>query len=571
MKRPSSRWTAAPRPDDAAAGALARALAVPLPLARLLVARGHGNADGAKRFLRPELGHLHDPGLLKDLPEAVDRLTRAIRVGEPVLVHGDYDVDGMCSTALMTRAIRALGGTAVPFIPDRRSDGYDLGPAGVAAARAAKAGVVLTCDCGTSALEAAQALAEAGIDLIVSDHHLPGGPLPLALAVLNPRRADDESPDKDLAAVGVAFKLATALTRALGGNENVVLNSLDLVALATVADVAPLRGENRVFVRRGLAMLAQSKSAGVRALLRSSGLEGKEITAGRVGYTLAPRLNALGRLDRGIRGVDLLLADSDEAALVIARLCEERNRERQEMDRRILDEAMRRVERLDLSETWGIVLADKSWHAGVIGIVASRLVEHAARPVFMIAIQDGVGKGSGRSIPAFDLHSALGACGDLLLRHGGHRAAAGLTMNAACIDAFAERFNAVARERLTADDLERELRVDLELPLAEATEDLERMLRHLEPFGVGNPAPLFLARGARVATSVQRIGADGVKVHMESPKGRLEAVGWGLAERAGELAVGSRVDLAYKLERNEFRGRTTLQLGMVDFRRAVDG
>jgi single-stranded-DNA-specific exonuclease len=566
VRRPRSRWTNAPRVDEGAARALADALALPLPLGRLLLARGYGDNERAKRFLRPSLEHLHDPCLLRDLPEAVQRLALAIRAGETILIHGDYDVDGICSTTLMTRVIRSLGGVAVPFIPDRRRDGYDLGPAGVAAARDARAGVVLTCDCGTSALDAAEELRTSGIDLIVSDHHLPGGPLPRALAVLNPRRLDDESPDKDLAAVGVAYKLALALVRELRGNENVVLNSLDLVALATVADVAPLRGENRILVRRGLALLGESGCLGLRALIRSAGLEGKEITAGRVGYILAPRLNALGRLDSAMRGVELLLAEREEDALAVARLCEEKNRERQEMDRRILDEAMRRVERLDLGQTYGIVLSDPEWHAGVIGIVASRIVEQTARPVFLIAVQDGVGKGSGRSIPAFDLHEALGACAHLLVKHGGHRAAAGLTVEAGRIPQFTALFNEVARERLTPDDLVRELRVDLELSLVEATDDLERLLRHLEPFGVGNPGPLFAARGVRVSSGPRRIGADGVKLHVEAGERTLEAVGWGMAERAGELGEGEMLDIVYKLERNEYRGRSTLQLGLVDFR-----
>lgn len=565
-RRADSRWTMAPAADEGLAQALAAAVSLPLPLCRLLVLRGLSDPAQAKRYLRPQLDQLHDPLLLKSMGEAVDRLARAIRAGETILVHGDYDVDGMCSTSLMTRAIRTLGGRVVPFIPDRRSDGYDLGPAGVAAAVAAGATVVLTCDCGTSAIDAAVSLRAAGIDLIVSDHHLPGGPLPMAVAVLNPRRVDDESPDKDLAAVGVAFKLALALTRELGGNENVVLSMLDLVALATVADVAPLRGENRVFVRRGLALLGESKSAGLRALIRSSGLDGKDITAGRVGYILAPRLNALGRLDRALRGVDLLLADRDDEANSIARHCEELNRERQELDRRILDEALRRVDKMDLTTTYGIVLHDNDWHAGVIGIVASRLVEQTARPVFMIAVHNGVGKGSGRSIPAFDLHSALDECGDLLLKHGGHRVAAGLTVTEAQIPAFVERFNEVARARLSADDLVRELRIDLELPLADATDELERLLRHLEPFGMGNPGPMFAAHRVRVATGATRIGADGVKFRIETGDGNIEAVGWGLAHRTSELQPGAVIDVAYKLERNEFRGKSTLQLGLADFR-----
>ena len=313
-------------------------------------------------------------------------------------------------------------------------------------------------------------------------------------------------------------------------------------------------------------MMSDSKFAGIRALVRSAGLDGKEITAGRVGFILAPRLNALGRLDRAIRGVELLLSDSDEEALGLARVCEELNRERQEMDRRILEEAMRRVELLDLDNTYGIVLADASWHAGVIGIVASRVVEQTSRPTFLIALQDGVGKGSGRSISAFDLHSALAACGDLLVKHGGHRAAAGLTVEESKVGAFAARFNEVALDRLKPDDFVRELRVDLDLPLADATEDLERLLRHMEPFGMGNPGPLFVAEGVRVASNASKIGANGVKFSVDAERGPLEVVGWGLSDRSAELRAGTNVDLAYKLERNEFRGRSTLQLGLVDFR-----
>jgi single-stranded-DNA-specific exonuclease len=429
--------------------------------------------------------------------------------------------------------------------------------------------VVLTCDCGTTAVQAGDDLAAAGIDLIISDHHLPGPRLPRALAILNPRRADDTSPDKDLAAVGVAFKLAMALTRELGGNVNVVLNQLDLVALATVADVAPLRGENRVFVRRGLALIRETKNLGLRALIRSSGLDGKEITAGRVGFILAPRLNALGRMDRALLGVDLLLAERDEDALAIARHCEERNRERQELDRAILEAVMRRVDALDLDDTWAIALADEAWHPGVIGIVASRVVEQTGRPTFLVAVQDGVGKGSGRSIPAFDLHAALALCSDLLIRHGGHRAAAGFTIAPERMAEFAVRFNTVARERLTPADLLRVVNVDLALPVAEATADLERMLRNFEPFGVGNPGPTFVASSVRLVSSASKIGADGVKCLIETPSGPLEAVGWGLAHRAGELSAGAGVDLAYRIERNVFRGAERLQLAIIDFRPAT--
>ena len=512
------------------------------------------------------MDQLSDPLLLAGMADAVDRLSSAIAKREMILVHGDYDVDGMCSTALMTRSLRALGAQVSPFIPDRQRDGYDLGPAGVEAAKRAGASVVLTCDCGTTAVQAGDDLAAAGIDLIISDHHLPGPTLPRAFAILNPRRADDTSPDKDLAAVGVAFKLAMAITRALGGNVNVVLNQLDLVALATVADVAPLRGENRVFVRRGLALMRDTKNLGLRALIRSSGLDGKEITAGRVGFILGPRLNALGRMDRALLGVDLLLAEKEEDALAIARHCEERNRERQELDRSILEAVMRRVDALDLSTTWGIALADESWHPGVIGIVASRVVEQTGRPTFLVAVHDGVGKGSGRSIPAFDLHSALGECSHLLIKHGGHRAAAGLTIAADQMPAFAERFNAVARGRLTERDLMRVVHVDVALPIADATSELEKLLRSFEPFGIGNPGPTFAAHGVRLASSAGKIGNDGVKFMVDTPAGPIEAVGWGLAHRAADLVKGNMMDLAYRIERNVFRGTERLQLAILDFR-----
>ena len=574
--RPAARWESVPAAPANVAERLAEAFApsgaradkpaIPLAIFRLLAARGIRSVDEAKRFLRPALEHVESPDAMIDLPRAAERLARAVRGGETVLVHGDYDVDGICSTTLMTRALRELGGTVVPFIPNRVTDGYDLGPAGVAAAKAAGATVVLTCDCGTTALAPAQSLMDAGIDLIISDHHLPGESMPVAYATINPRRADCTSADKDLAAVGVAYKLALAVTRLLGADERPVHAMLDLVALATVADVAPLRGENRVFVRLGLKQMMESPNRGLAALIRAARLDGKPLTAGRIGFTLAPRLNALGRLRLAIRGVELLMAEDDATANGIARECEELNEERQAMDRGILAEAMQRIDALDLDTTWGIVLDSTGWHPGVIGIVASRVVERTGRPAMMIAVQDGIGKGSGRSIGAFDLHDALERCDDLLLKHGGHRAAAGLTIEAARIPAFAARFNEIARELLTREDLVPRLRTDLELPLDEADEAFERALRHMEPFGVGNPGPVMIARGVRVASGVRKIGTDGVKVALETARGPLDSVGWGLAGRAGELRAGVTLDVAYRLDVNEYQGRRTLQAVLQDFR-----
>ncbi len=574
-RRPASRWLPPAAAPATVAETLARALtpspeqagkqAVPLVVCQLLAARGVHSVDGAKRFLRPTLDQVESPERMIDLPRAADRLAQAVVRGEPILVHGDYDVDGICSTTLMTKVLRGLGGVVTPFIPDRIADGYDLGPAGVAAAQRVGATVVLTCDCGTSAHAAATALRALGIDLIITDHHLPSGALPEAFAVVNPKRVDCPSADKDLAAVGVAYKLARAVVARCGGDPAAVEGLLDLVALATIADVAPLRGENRVFARLGLAQLAASAHPGIRSLLRAARLDGKPLTAGRVGFTLAPRLNALGRLGQAIRGVELLLAEDEATANVIARECEELNAERQELNRRMLEEALREVETLDLDATWGIVLAREGWHPGVIGIVASRLVEATARPVMMVAVQDGVGKGSGRSIPALDLHGVLADCRDLVVRFGGHRAAAGLTIEAARLPAFAERFDAQVRSRLTTDDLVPTLRTDLELPIDAVDETLERGLRHLEPFGVGNPGPIFVSRGVRIARGPRRIGTDGVKLALETPNGPLEGICWEGA-RAEGIAVGATVDIAYKLEANEYQGRRTLQAVIQDLR-----
>ncbi|MEY4608070.1 MAG: hypothetical protein RL625_287 [Gemmatimonadota bacterium] len=574
-RRPASRWLPPAAAPAGVADALAQALqptaeqpgkqAVPLAICQLLAARGLHEVDLAKRFLRPTLDQVESPEQMIDLPRAADRLALAVQRGEAILVHGDYDVDGICSTTLMTKVLRGLGGSVTPFIPDRIADGYDLGPAGVAAAKAISAKVVLTCDCGTSALEPAAALRAAGIDLIVTDHHLPGGALPDAFAVVNPKRADCPSLDKDLAAVGVAYKLARAVVSRCGGDPAAVDGLLDLVALATIADVAPLRGENRVFARLGLQQLASSAHPGIRSLLRAARLDGKPLTAGRIGFTLAPRLNALGRIGKAIRGVELLLTEDEASANIIARECEELNAERQELNRQMLDEALRRVDALDLDATWGIVVAQEGWHPGVIGIVASRLVESTSRPVMMVAVQDGVGKGSGRSIPALDLHGVLHDCADLLARFGGHRAAAGITIDAARLPAFTERFNDQVRARLTAEDLVPTLRTDLELPIDMIDETLERGLKHLEPFGMGNPGPIFVSRGVRVAQGPRRIGTDGVKMAFASSNGTLEGILWDGARATG-LTVGSVVDLAYKLEANEYQGRRTLQAVIQDLR-----
>ena len=565
--RPPARWVVAAAPDADVVHRLATELLLPEPLCHLLVRRGYNDAESAKRYLRPRLEQLGEPSTLYDLPRAVERIATAVRSGEVIFVHGDYDVDGMSSTALLTRVLRGCGASnVVPFVPNRLTDGYDLGPAGVAAARAAKASLVITCDCGTSALDAVTSLNAAGVDVIITDHHLPGGPLPDAYAVCNPRRAESGAADQDLAAVGVVFKLALALCEALDVSPTLAHRQLDLVALATIADVAPLRGENRVLVRYGLKLLAETTHPGLRALMRSSGLDGKPLTAGRVGYVLAPRLNAAGRIADAKLGLRLLLAEREDEANIIARELEELNRARQELDRGVLDAALRQLDRPGMRDRYAYVLSSEGWHAGVIGIVASRIVEQTARPAVLVAVENGIGKGSGRSITAFDLHAALGECSTLFLRYGGHRAAAGLTMQASRLPAFAEQFDAVARARLCETDLVPELRIDLDMPMDLVTDELEKLVRHFEPFGIGNPAPVFRATAARLSSTPRRIGTDGIRLMFDVPGGSVEAVGWGLASRLSSLRLADPIDLAFRLERDEYRGVSRLQLKVADFR-----
>ncbi|MDQ3137540.1 MAG: single-stranded-DNA-specific exonuclease RecJ, partial [Gemmatimonadota bacterium] len=503
---PVLRWVVVPRPDPAAVDLLASALGLPGALGALLVQRGHAGEAAARAFLRPSVADLSDPLALAGMADAVEAVAATVRAGGTILVHGDYDVDGQCATALLTRALRAAGADVVGFVPHRLRDGYDFGPAGLAAARQLGASLVITCDCGITAVETVRAARAAGIGVVVTDHHLPGPELPPALAIVDPQRTDDTSGARALSGTGIAFKLVQALVPALDLPPNLPYYLLDLVALATVADVVPLVGENRILVRHGLRLMRESRWPGLRALIEAAGLGGRELRAGHMGYILGPRLNAAGRIGDAADGLRLLLTDDPDEATALARRLEGLNVERQSLDRRMLDEAIAQVEQAaDPERDAGFVLAGDGWHPGVVGIVASRVVERYGRPAFLIAFDGDVGKGSGRSISRFDLHAALSSCGDLLERYGGHQMAAGLTIRRDRLEEFRERFGDIARDTLGADDLGPEQRVDLEIALPEATRELERMCRHLEPCGSGNASPVFGVRGARFA-GVSRVG-----------------------------------------------------------------
>ncbi|HEX5003888.1 MAG TPA: single-stranded-DNA-specific exonuclease RecJ [Gemmatimonadales bacterium] len=554
------RLVYAPAPDEAVLASLAGALSVPRPLASLLLQRGIGDVDAARRFLRPALEQLGDPLAMGGMAGAVEAVAAAVRSGKPILVHGDYDVDGQCAAALLTRALRAAGAAVEPFVPHRMEDGYDFREAGLARAREVGAGLILTCDCGITAVETVAAARAEGLEVVVTDHHLPGASLPPATALLDPQLDGDDSPYGMLCGTGVAFKLVQALVPALGLPPNLPLHLLDYVALATVADVVPLQGENRPLVQQGLKILAASRWPGLRALIASAGLQDKPIKAGHLGFVLGPRLNATGRVGDAKDGLRLLLTDDDDEARRLAAQLERQNAERQALDQRILDEAIAQVEttcRLD--EEAAIVLAADGWHAGVIGIVASRLVERYGRPAFMIAFDEGttaLGKGSGRSISRFHLRDALAECGDLLDRFGGHRMAAGLTIQRDRVPAFRERFVAEANRRLDQEDLVPEQRVDVVLRLDEATAELESLCQHLEPCGMGNAGPVFAVRGV-LLEGAREVGKGHLKGTLRAAGTALDAIGFNMLDQAPP--AGAPVDVAFKLERNTWRDRDALQ------------
>jgi single-stranded-DNA-specific exonuclease len=562
-----SFWKVAQPADPNQASALATHLSIPPELAALLIQRGVEDPTSAKTFLRPSLDSLADPSVFKDLPEAVKIITDAVRAGETILVHGDYDVDGQCATTLLTRVLRAAKANVVPFVPHRMRDGYDLGPAGVAEAVRVGAGLIVTCDCGVTANAVVADARQRGIKVVVTDHHLPGE-LPPANAVVNPRRPDCPSEAKELCGTGVIFKLVQALVPELGLPDNLPFHFLDLVALATVADIVPLVGENRTLVRFGLRLLSDSRWPGVRALVRVTSLAGREIRAGHVGFIVAPRLNAVGRIGAAMDGVRLLLSDDEDEAYQQALALEAINAQRQEVDQAILREAIKTVEdSIDLDRTFGLVLANEGWHPGVIGIVASRLVETYARPTILIGGDEPLGRGSGRSIPGFDLHAALAKCAPLLAKYGGHRMAAGLSIRRETIDAFRRRFNEVAQEELGVDDLVRTQRVDVLATVERLDMKLERLLRHFEPCGAGNPAPIFAVSNAW-ARRPKSVGERHLRFTLEDGTGRLTAIGFNLVNLVDTRWFEKPVDVAFRLEEDEWQGYTGLQARVVDLRPA---
>jgi single-stranded-DNA-specific exonuclease len=556
--------------DPAAIDALEKELKLPRALCVLLAQRGFHSVDLAKSFLKPRIDTLHDPFALAGMDAAVARITHAIREKQRILVHGDYDVDGICGCSLYTRALRAMGAIVEPFVPHRLTDGYDLGQAGIRRAVEVEAALILTVDCGIVAHDAVAAAKDAGIDVIITDHHTPGPRLPDAIAVINPNRPDCTYPEKGLVGAGVAFKLCQALAKTLGFDEQALLWHLDLVAIATIADLAPLRGENRTMTHYGLRVLEQTKNPGLAELLKAAGIDCNGINAGQISHALAPRLNAVGRMGAAARGVNLLLCDDIVAAQPLAAETEEENRTRQSVDRETLQQALDILDATyDPARDYAVVLAAEGWHPGVIGIVASRVVERIHRPVIMIALDaaTGRGRGSARSIPAFDLYGAIHNCGRWLERYGGHHQAAGMEIRADRIDSFRTAFNEQARATLAPADLIPECKLDLEVKLADADTRLLKLLRHFGPFGMGNPSPVLVSKRVTVIGYPREVGDGHVKMTLVQDGVRMSAIGFRMIDKLQNIDVTrGPIDVAYQLQENEYNGRVDLQARLIDFR-----
>jgi len=541
---------------------------VPRVIAQILLNRGVGTFDEARYFLKPTMDDLHNPFLMAGMDQAIERIASAIQKNEHIMIFGDYDVDGTTSTTLLYLTIKLLTDQVSYFIPDRLKEGYGLSIYGIQVAKDRGAGLILAVDCGITANKEVDQARLMGLDVIIIDHHVPGETLPDAVAVLNPKRMDCDYPFKELCGVGLAYKVAQALAEQVGLPDHAVYAHMDLVALGTTADIVPLRDENRVLTKYGLAMIQQTKKPGLQALINAVGLKQKEIVTGHVVFGLAPRINAAGRMGDANRVVRLLTTENLEEADQLAEELNMENVRRRQQDSVAFDEARDVVENdAFLSEANGIVLASERWHPGIIGIVASRMVEAFSRPVVMIAMNGDTGRGSARTMGDFHLYNAIKECADLLIQFGGHHHAAGLSIARENVTAFQQRFHEVVTANTTPEDFIPRLNIDSEIEFDEVTPRLMKLLKMLGPFGPDNNHPVLVTRNLTLVGAPNIIGSEKthLKFKVRQKNHVIDAIGFGMADYADQLrAQPNRVHLAYTLEENTWHGKTSTQLRIKD-------
>ena len=567
---------------------LERELNISSAAARMLVVRGIQTAEEARAFVRPSLDKLHDPFLMKDMDKAVERLHQAITQGEKILIYGDYDVDGTTAVALMYRfldkVIQEQGTKSQDiidyYIPDRYTEGYGVSQQGIDYAAAQGCGLIITLDCGIKAVEKIAYAASKGIDVIVCDHHTPGDELPVAVAVLNMKRHDCPYPYKDLSGCGVGFKLAQAYTKRYlieaKGNEAIRLSGerllplLQLLAMSIASDIVPITGENRILAHFGIKQINQAPFAGISAIIDVAGIEAKKLTINELVYKLGPRINACGRMKSGRAAVELLLTNDATFARQQAEEVNQHNEERRDCDTETTKEALQQLQDdPTFAQRRSTVVYAPHWHKGVVGIVASRLTETYYRPTIVLtAGEDGIISGSARSVGGFDIYAAIDSCLDLLTNFGGHKFAAGLSMHINNLPAFCERFEQYVATHIREDQLQPTLLVEAELELADITPAFYNVIRYLEPFGPGNPRPLFATRNLINHRDTRAVGKEGEHLRLDVTD-RAYAI-TGIAFKRGDMAKhiqnGNPVDICYELDENTFNNRTTIQMMVQDIK-----
>lgn len=569
------RWVFLPS-DARLSRQVSEALGISPITSQILINRGIKDLQSARLFLQPRLEGLHDASMLPDIDRAVSRLCRAVREKESVLIYGDYDVDGLCSVALLKELLELAGLEPLCYIPHRQKDGYGLHTEALRQFKD-RASLVVAVDCGIKAVKQVEEARRLGLDVIVVDHHQPGSRLPDACAVVDPKRSDSSYPFSDLAAVGLTYKLAWALAGQLWGGigqapafQDFLLNGLALVALGTVADVVPLLGENRILTDFGLQALQASEIAGIRKLISACGLAQSPITARDIAFRLAPRLNAAGRLGEAELSLELLCCRSADQAQQMVSVLEETNRRRQKLQRQVFSQAEEMIAgELDLSGHPAIVLAHADWPVGVVGIVASKLAERYYRPAVLFAIGEDGCRGSARSIPQLNLLEVLEECNDLLSSFGGHARAGGMSLPLSNLEDFRLRFTKGVADRLRAEDLIPEITIDAEVPLGYLSPAVIADLERLAPFGAGNPSPLLACQDVRVAGVPRRMGGAGKHISFYASQGgaSLRAVGFGMGEWAEKLlASGESIAIAFTPRMNRYGGQKSVELHLADIK-----
>lgn len=564
----AQQWILAEEPSAGMVDEIATESNLPVPVVRVLINRNINSVEKVKRFLDPQLKDLTDPFILEGMTKAIDRITEALRSNEKVMIYGDYDVDGITATSLLFLVLNRLGAQVDYYLPNRLTEGYGLSEDGINEAKSRDITLIISVDTGITANQEVEYAREHGIDCIITDHHEPGDSLPDAAAIVNPKQADCHYDMAELAGVGVAFKVAQALYQRLGQDSSEIEEHLDLVALGTSADIVPLLGENRTLTRHGFNQIVRTTKPGLKSLTFVSGLMGKEIGTGQVIFVLAPRINAIGRLGDAKQAVKLLTTRDERVASQIARKLDSENKRRKNIDETTLKEALAMMDEIcDLENEKAIILSSEGWHQGVIGIVASRLVEKFHLPTILIAIDKGEGKGSARSIPGFHLTEALKKCENTLIRYGGHKYAAGLTIRPEKVEAFRKQMIEVSKDHLTEDDLIPKLYIDSEIELDQIDNHFLDTLEMFSPFGPMNMRPIFLTRNLALVGQPYKVGKNHLKMKVTKGDKTFDVIGFGFGDLVRPLSMrAGTIDMAYVVEYNHWNGMTRIQLRVKDIK-----